>query len=89
MNRVALTYPALHEDGLADRYLSALATLACVPILNHQPPGFSRGWITERNIYALRKAIYKGSTLLHGIKQKWTLEAALQFYDERPKPNTP
>lgn len=86
MLRASRKWPDVTEDGYADRYFAALAHLANVPILSHQPLGFARATITEDNISELRKAIYAGATMIHGIKQKWTLEAALQFFDERPRP---
>lgn len=81
--RASVRCPDVIEEGECDRYLAALATLAGVPVLNFTPKGFSRGCIREEDIGALRESIYAGATMLHGIKQKWTLEAALQFYDER------
>lgn len=85
MCRASKKWPDLIEQGEADRYLSGLAWLSNVPVLPHSPVGFSKGWITETDIAEMRKAIYGGATMIHGIKQKWTLEAALQFYDERPR----
>ena len=85
MWKAARRWPDLLEEGEADRYLSALAVLANVPILPHDPKGYSYNWITEKEVAPMRKAIYDGGTLIHGVKQKWVLEAALQFYDERPK----
>lgn len=75
----------LMEDGEADRWLSALAYLSGVPLFDYEPAGFSRGTIGWEDIPALREAIYKGALHIHGIKQKWVLAAAEQFYDERPK----
>lgn len=82
MNAVRLKYPALYEDGEADRWLSALAFLANVPIFDYEPPGFSRGVIGCEDIPALKKAIYDGTVALHGVKQEWVLKAVEQFYDE-------
>lgn len=79
----ARAYPSLSEAGEADRWLSALAYLAGVPILPYDPPGFSQGTIGAGDIENLRTAIYMGTTVLHGIKHAWTQRAAEQFYDER------
>lgn len=85
MLKASRRWPDLVEEGEADRYLSALAWLGNVPVLPHAPPGYSDGCITEYEITYLRKAIYGGSTMIHGIKQEWTWRAALQFYDEKPR----
>jgi hypothetical protein len=78
----ATRWPDIYEGGYADRYFSALAMIAGVPILPHLPTGYSQGHVTEEHIRDLKSAIYGGATMIHGIKQKWTLDAALQFYDE-------
>lgn len=89
MAKVMGDYPDLYEDGEADRYLSALAMLANVPIFDYSPVGFSRGTINEkkRDIREMQKAIYRGATMIHGVKQEWVLRAAEQFYDEKHLPH--
>lgn len=87
MAAVAARYPGIYENGEADRYWSALAFIAGVPILPYDPPGFSRGLIDEKKktIQALRKAIYAGAYAIHGVKSKWALAAVEEFWDQRPK----
>lgn len=87
MAAVAAKYPGIYENGEADRYWSALAFMANVPILPYDPPGFSRGLIDEKKktIQALRKAIYAGAYAIHGVKSKWALAAVEEFWDQRPK----
>ena len=78
----AIEFPEATEEGYADRYLSALAFLAGVPIMDYHPPGFTRGTITKRDLGQVRAAIYDKATAFHGIKQDWILRAVEQFYDE-------
>jgi hypothetical protein len=89
MNEVRKQFD-LYEEGEADRWLSAHAELAGIPILNYSPNGFSRGTISQqkKDINKLRVAIYQGATMIHGIKQEWVLRAAEQFYDERDLPGS-
>lgn len=89
MAQVMGNYPDLYEDGEADRYLSALAMLANVPIFDYSPKGFSRGTINTKksDIEDMKTAIYCGATMIHGVKQEWVLRAAEQFYDENHLPH--
>lgn len=89
MAQVMGNYPDLYEDGEADRYLSALAMLANVPIFDYSPKGFSRGTINTKksDIEDMKRAIYCGATMIHGVKQEWVLRAAEQFYDEKHLPH--
>lgn len=85
MASIAETYPGIYENGEADRYWSALAQMASVPILAYDPPGFSRGTIDERSIKALRKAIHGGAYAIHGVKSEWALRAVEEFWEGRLK----
>ncbi len=83
MRHYATTFPALFEQGEADRWLSALAYLCGIPIFDYTPKGFSRGTIDETHISKLRTAIKEEKCVhIHGVKQKWVLAAVEQFYDE-------
>ena len=73
MESVAEEYPALTEEGFADRYFSALADLNGIPILHHSPPGFSRTTITSQDLSLLKSAIESGSSMIHGVKDSWVL----------------
>lgn len=90
MNEVANHYGGLYEEGEADRWISALAELAGVPLFDYSPRGFSRGTISQqrKDINKMRVAIYQGATMIHGVKQEWVLKAAEQFYDERNLPGS-
>lgn len=82
MREKAASY-RFNEYGEADRWISALAFLAGVPILDYQPLGFSRNTISAADIPSLMDAIkQRGATQFHGVKQEWVLRAIEQFYDE-------
>lgn len=82
MRNVATTFPVF-EHGEADRWISALAYLAGVPLFDYDSKGFSRGTINEKDIAKLRKVIKEDRCIhIHGVKQKWVLAAIEQFYDE-------
>ena len=83
MDATSKRWPDIVEEGEADRYLSAVAYLSNVPVLNHAPPGFSEAHIEENQIPSMRSAIHSGATMIHGVKQRWVYEAALQFFDQR------
>jgi hypothetical protein len=83
MNQKRLAFPALYEDGEGDRWLSALAFLANIPILHYNPSGFTRGTIQSQDLPEIEKAIYKGTRMIHGVKFEWLLGAIEQFYDQR------
>jgi hypothetical protein len=74
MNDTASAYREVTEEGHADRWLAAIAKLARVPIIPYQPPGFSRGTITEADYPELEAAIKRGTTAFHGVKDKQTLD---------------
>lgn len=79
----AALYPGFIEGGYADRYLSALATLCGIPIMDYSPPGYSNGTISGDDIFEVEKAIKKrGCYAFHGIKQEWVLRAIEQFSEE-------
>lgn len=79
----ARQYYGLHEEGEADRWISALAFLAGVPLFDYSPRGFSRGTIGQGDIPALEHAIKTQRAMhFHGVKQDWMLHAIEQFYDE-------
>lgn len=73
INKVAQTYLGVWEEGYADRYLSALAHLAGVPILPYDPPGFS-----QINIAHDCPSICSETKIYHGIKSKETLNSILE-----------
>lgn len=76
-------YPNLFECGEADRWISALAFLAGVPVFDYSPCGFSRGTISSADIPDLMKSVKEQKAIhFHGIKQDWVLRAIEQFYDE-------
>lgn len=79
MLTVAEEYPAVWEEGFADRYVSALAFLAGVPILSWDPPGFSRNTILPLHHHDMGKAIHNGTKMIHGIKDPETLAIAEKF----------
>jgi hypothetical protein len=74
--------PALYEEGEADRYLSALAQLAGVPILPFDPADYSQAHLEAKHLHELRTVIHQGGTMVHGVKDGWMLAAARQFRDE-------
>lgn len=83
MRAVMLKYPRLHEHGYADRWLSALAMLAGVPLFDYEPAGFSRGTIQTSDIPLVNMRIkHEGCFAFHGVKQEWVLKAIEQFWDE-------
>lgn len=76
-------FPNIYEDGEADRWISALAFLAGVPIFDYSPPGFSRGTICSGDVSHLMHAVKEQRSIhFHGVKQDWVLRAIEQFYDE-------
>lgn len=75
-------YPSINEEGLADRFFSALAYLGGVPMLHYNPKGFSSGTISTEHISQVRTSIYEGGYVFHGVKQNWVLNAIEQFWDE-------
>jgi hypothetical protein len=79
MRETAMQLPDLYEGGFADRYLSALAMISGVPILDWMPPGFSRATIkTPSELRLMRNAIKFGhARTIHGIKHKTTLDEAM------------
>jgi len=83
MHSKSTQFHNLFEDGEADRWISALAFLAGVPIFNYDPPGFSRGTITSVDIPDVSHAVREAKAIhFHGVKQEWVLRAVEQFYDE-------
>lgn len=83
MNSKAIDYPSIYEVGESDRWVSALAFLSGVPILDYDPPGFSSGTIESKHFPNLEHAIKKlGAIHIHGVKQEWVLRAIQQFYQE-------
>jgi hypothetical protein len=86
----AKAYPTLYEQGEADRWISALAFLAGVPLFDYEPKGFSRGMITSGDVGGLTHAIKELHAIhFHGCKQEWVLRAIEQFYDESHPGGTP
>lgn len=76
MSKAAQDYPEIYEEGFADRYLSALAMIAGVPILPFQAHGFSRNTILfPEHREQLAAAIKQGARMFHGIKS----DAVLSF----------
>lgn len=91
MGRIMQAYQDVYEEGFADRYLSALAFLASVPILPHSPPGYTQGTINPRNAQhmdQMRAAIKAGGVMIHGIKSEEVLDAAVQATGPDPEPLT-
>lgn len=81
----ARSYPTVKELGYADRFLSALAFLAGVPILPFEPAGYSKGTLTFNDLPQLEMMIkHHKCYAFHGVKQEWVLRAIEQFWDERP-----
>lgn len=81
----AKEYPFLTEHGEADRWLSAMAHLAGVPMLPYEPRGYSRQTIGHEHLSELRTAIYEGATMIHGIKYEVILNEAVKYHAEREK----
>jgi hypothetical protein len=77
-------YPGILEGGYADRYFSALADLAGVPIMSYDPPGFSRATITDSDLPLLNCALNEGAMAIHGIKDESTLNLIEQFASCKP-----
>lgn len=83
MMEKARAYPTVKELGFADRFISALAFLAGVPILSYDPPGYSKGTITYSDLPHLDARIkYDHCYAFHGIKQSFVLKAIEDFWDE-------
>ena len=75
LHDVAEDYPDLHEEGYDDRYISALAFLAGVPILPHKNTHFFVATILPEHREMVLKAKAAGAKWWHGIKD----EAALKL----------
>ena len=88
MQRAAEHYTDVWEEGYADRYLSAIAHLAGVPILPYDPPGYTQETIHERDWPSVIEAIHFGATMIHGVKDDETLELVTDIYNRRQQTQT-
>lgn len=75
-------WPDIFEEGEPDRYFSALADLAAVPILPHRPAGYAEGTIKPEHFPALKQAIQAGATMIHGVKHHWSLATVQALYED-------
>ena len=75
--KAMVNHPNVTEEGYVDRYISALARLAGVEVIPHNPPGFSLGTITPQDYRSLQIAIEHGASMFHGIKTKEVLDHLL------------
>jgi hypothetical protein len=73
-------YPLITEEGFHDRYLSALAFVAGVPLMNHIPHGHTQGTIDWSGRWNLVKTIARGGRMIHGIKFRHQLQSILEIY---------
>jgi hypothetical protein len=75
MLKIAYQYPDMTESGVDDRYLSALAMLANIPILGHPEGGLGRNDILPED-YALMDdmILNHGVRWVHGIKSQEALD---------------
>ena len=80
MHNKAWEFPAVWEMGHQDRYLSAIAQLAGIPILPYDPPGFSRGTVGTEDLGQLCAAIICGTEMIHGIKDEFIYQKAVEFH---------
>jgi hypothetical protein len=79
LQRVALRYPDVTEEGWADRFLAAWAHLAGVPILSYRPPGYSDDSMEVTDamkMHNLEHTILRGGRMFHGFKDAEVLYAA-------------
>ena len=81
---VAEKYPDLMEGGNDDRYLSALAWVAGVPVLGHHEPGLGRNTITISDWPLMEELIQKGAKWLHGVKTEDTLAIVKSLVPDLP-----
>lgn len=78
-----LRWPDLYENGYCDRYLSSLAWLAGVPVLDHPFGGYAKNTIEARHIKGMQNAIRReGARMIHGIKDERALEAAVEAFKQ-------
>lgn len=85
MTEAAHQWPDVWEEGYADRYFAALAVLAGVPILDYDPPGYTRGTIQAEHWYDMEAAIKKGAVAIHGVKDLETLKFVQKVYADKTK----
>lgn len=77
--------PFITEHGEVDRWISAVAHLVGVPMLDYQPKGFSCGTIGHEHLSNMHTAIYDGGTMFHGFKHEVILGHALTYWRETKK----
>lgn len=74
MLEIALQYPAMTEHGHNDRWVSALAFLANVPLMHFRPKGASTDVWNDGNFKQLAEAVKAGATMIHGVKSEWIFD---------------
>lgn len=76
------------DTRYSDRFIGLAAERAGVPImdLRAEKIGFSRDTITELDRSELIKAVRKGASFFHGIKDADTLKALIKEYAKTSKP---
>lgn len=80
---MARKFPDLQENGYQDRIMGALAAKAGIQLVEHQPKGYSHNTILPDHLAEFQAALLTGATMIHGIKDRLTLNWALhwhQFY---------
>lgn len=73
------------EHGFWDRYVGYACEHAGIPVHNFQghDQGFGRNPIDRTNLADAKAAVARGATLIHGIKDQWTLNEILSARPRR------
>lgn len=79
LDSAADRYPSIFETGEVDRWISAMAHLAGVPMLDFSPRGFTRGTIGHEHLPEMFAAIYDGASMIHGLKHGVLLDRAVTY----------
>lgn len=75
----ACKYHNIQEGGYVDRWVSAIAQCAGVPMTRFSPRGFSRSVIETEDHEELEDVIRLGGTLFHGVKTQENLDLIRGF----------